>query len=115
MTPEKVIKEFKKTKFAREGGSCFESCDYEEMFADLKFFIFASHASAIKEEIGRAEGKKVGHGNYHCGIEECCGKLTKKKILSEKLSDAECKGYNSALQDHITHLQEKLSDWQKLL
>jgi len=35
----KEIKQFDKTKFVKKGGSCFECCDYEEMYSDLKTFI----------------------------------------------------------------------------
>jgi hypothetical protein len=31
--------EFDKTKFAKNGGSCFECCDYEEMKKDLQYLI----------------------------------------------------------------------------
>ena len=45
---EDVMQEFHKTKFAREGGSCFECCDYEGMMEDLKSFICSAMARAVK-------------------------------------------------------------------
>jgi len=43
-------KEFSKTKFAKNGGSCFECCDYEEMYDELKQF-FHSKLEKILEEV----------------------------------------------------------------
>jgi len=36
---KKIIEDFNKTKFAREGGSCFECCDYEAMDKELRDLI----------------------------------------------------------------------------
>ena len=41
-------------------------------------------------------GGDVGHGNFHCGVELCCGKNTKAKQHSTEISDAECKVINQA-------------------
>ena len=43
-------KEFSKTKFAKNGGSCFECCDYEEMYDELKQF-FHSQLEKILEDV----------------------------------------------------------------
>jgi len=39
MNKEEIIKEFKNTKFAKEGGSCWECCDYESMYSELKILL----------------------------------------------------------------------------
>lgn len=45
---------FKFTKFAKGGGSCFECCDYEGMYADLLIFIrglLHKERTAIRKEM----------------------------------------------------------------
>ena len=47
----KEIKErYKKTKFAKGGGSCFECCDYEEMDTEIREFVQKEIEEAIKQE-----------------------------------------------------------------
>ena len=41
---------FKETVFVKNGGSCFECCDYEEMYAGLIYFIQQEIVSAVEEE-----------------------------------------------------------------
>ena len=72
----------------------------------IKQFLTSSHTSltqAIFEDIGKME---VGHGNYHYGYEECCGKNTKEKRNSEAISDAHCKGFNQALSQVQEYLKK---------
>ena len=56
---EKIIEEFKGTKFAKEGGSCFECCDYEGMYVELKSFIlhFASQIATEAIEAVKVDKK----------------------------------------------------------
>ena len=77
MTPLKTMKdfdkEFSKTKFAKNGGSCFECCDYEEMYDELKSFfhsqlekILEDVMKCVPEERGTKEQEEVAHcGLYH--------------------------------------------------
>ena len=60
-------------------------------------------AEATKDAIVPPE---AGHGNYHCGIEECCGKNTAKRKLSATLSDAECRGRNDCRTKTLQNYQE---------
>ncbi len=53
-----------------------------------------AHDLKKKTKIG-----KVTHGNYHCGMEECCGKETKEGKQIENDSTIYCHGYNAALSD----------------
>ena len=50
-------KEFSKTKFAKNGGSCFECCDYEEMYDELKSF-FHSQLEKILEDVMKCVPKR---------------------------------------------------------
>lgn len=50
MTIDTIEKEFKKTKFAKGGGVCFECCDYEGMYDDLLSFIRKLLSQAREEE-----------------------------------------------------------------
>ena len=50
-------KEFSKTKFAKNGGSCFECCDYEEMYDELKQF-FNSKLEKILEDVMKCVPEK---------------------------------------------------------
>ena len=43
---KEIEERYKKTKFAKGGGSCFECCDYEEMDIELREF--------VQEEINKA-------------------------------------------------------------
>ena len=45
----KEAERLKETKFAKEGGSCFECCDYDGMYADLEVFLTHSLLNLIKE------------------------------------------------------------------
>ena len=58
---KKIIGEFKGTKFAKEGGSCFECCDYEGMYVELKSFIlhFARQIATEAIEAVRLEEIKT--------------------------------------------------------
>jgi len=47
---EEIIKEI---KFVKEGGSCFECCDYEEMVKDLKEKLEAFEKKTLEEERNR--------------------------------------------------------------
>ena len=48
------MKQFKDTKFAKNGGSCFECCDYEEMYKELA----EREEGYIAEMIEKIEGMK---------------------------------------------------------
>ncbi len=48
-------KEFENTTFAKGGGSCFECCDYEGMYTDLKDFI----RTLLASEEARVRGEAV--------------------------------------------------------
>jgi len=50
---EKWEKGFEKTKFAKGGGCCFECCDYEGMYNDLKDFIRQLLETAKQQERAR--------------------------------------------------------------
>ena len=39
ITISTILEEFENTQFAKEGGSCFECCDYEGMYKGLEDFI----------------------------------------------------------------------------
>jgi len=43
---------FEKTKFAKGGGTCFECCDYEGMYTELKE-LYKTFATRIVEEVGK--------------------------------------------------------------
>ena len=51
MKKEKILEEFKKTIFAKSGGTCFECCDYEAMYSDLEKFISDSLDSYLESVI----------------------------------------------------------------
>lgn len=60
---EKIEKEFEKTKFAKGGGSCFECCDYEEMYDDLLESLFKAlktERDEFREKIEKLGGDNVG-------------------------------------------------------
>ena len=47
---KEIEERYKKTKFAKGGGSCFECCDYEEMDTELREFIQREVEKAIQQE-----------------------------------------------------------------
>jgi hypothetical protein len=51
-------KRLAKTKFAKSGGSCFECCDYESMYSELKSFLHQELDRARKEIRKEIEGMK---------------------------------------------------------
>ena len=73
---KEILEKFKSSKFAKEGGSCFECCDYEEMYADLKQFISAalnSQIEVIKDTIGSfvvPNHQGIGEDEFFCGFTE---------------------------------------------
>ena len=48
-TDEEVLRELDKTRLFREGGSCFECCDFEGICSDMQFFITSLRSSDRKE------------------------------------------------------------------
>ena len=52
--------EFKKTKFAKEGGSYSKCCNYEEMYNELKAFFHQK----FKEVFDEVERKSFKDENY---------------------------------------------------
>ena len=61
---DEQMKEFDETKFSKGGGACFECCDYEGMYMELKSFIHSYTRmiirSVAKELIGEDEDYR-GH------------------------------------------------------
>jgi hypothetical protein len=49
-----IEKYLEQTKFYKEGGSCFECCEYEGMVADL-----LTTLTAVAEEARREERKRI--------------------------------------------------------
>lgn len=72
-------------------------CEYDGSIDDF----IASHMKKLAHDLKKQTVPKydVTHGNYHCGLDECCGKLTKSKMSEEKISDAYCMGYNQAIKE----------------
>lgn len=80
---EEIVKEF-----VDDAGRFLNDTDY---FRSALLCIQEATIEAVVEVMP----VEVGHGNYHCGYEPCCGKNTKAKQHSTALSDAECKGFNA--------------------
>ena len=55
--------EFKKTKFAKEGGSYSKCCNYEEMYNELKAFFHQKFKEAF-DEVERRSFKDKEHSNF---------------------------------------------------
>lgn len=104
-TPQEIEKEFKK-RFPFIEGILLGSQEitgersanvYGATPEQVLKFVSQVRSQDRKELLDEIESKipaEVGHGNYHCGVEECCGKNTKARKHSTEISDAECKGYN---------------------
>lgn len=96
-------KEFENTKFSKGGGSCFECCDYENMYIELK-----SHNT--KREIALLEGviKKCEEMNnfrqFICNEE---GYFPAKQDWN--LATEQCTKKNDAF---ISYLQEEIKKIQ---
>lgn len=58
MSLQDTMKKFDETKFAKGGGSCFECCDYEDMYLDVKDFISQSIKTALKNVVMLEERKE---------------------------------------------------------
>ena len=84
MKIQDIINKFDETKFAKEGGSCFECCDYEGMYLDLKSFLH-SEIEKLLEEIPLEE-------------------KTKNKLCTHEQTWYFVDGYNQAIKE--------LSDWR---
>lgn len=77
-------REFEETLFAKGGGSCFECCDYEGMYNDLKSFLLSQNTALYKKFIeGEIEWAKAeidyiqkhSKGNYADGMVETATRL----------------------------------------
>ena len=71
--------EFKKTKFAKEGGSCFECCDYEEMYNGLKAFFRQKFIEAF-EEVERKSFKDENYTGFRIIGDETFKEIKEKYI-----------------------------------
>ena len=67
---ERAEKEFLKTKFAKNGGLCFECCDYECMYSQLLSILLQQIELAYKQgkEKGVDEGIDLADRNYKKNI-----------------------------------------------
>ena len=84
-------KQFDETKFAKGGGCCFECCDYEGMYLDLKSFIASQRQQAVIEVLEKIK--------------------LRKKSINKKYSTDERRyphGYNQAIDDIKTQITNLL-------
>lgn len=89
---------FAETKFAKEGGSCFECCDYEGMYVDLKSF--------LKQEIADALDRVV---LGKCGKNTPILFLTKEDMSKTSRDSLVRMGFNQA----ILNLEKKKAEIKK--
>jgi hypothetical protein len=88
------------TRFYKEGGSCFECCDYEGMMADLHTALTDAYRAGYE-----ARDREVG---------ECIAERKKKHFIDDgkaicPLPHEYCEicEHNAALTDLLTHLTTK--------
>jgi len=87
-TWEDIEKEFKKTKFGKNGGGCFECCEYEEMYSDILSFFRSAVKDLMLEMVG--EKKYIYEVAHKIGISaesklELSGYNAHKKEMIKKI------------------------------
>ena len=79
-TIRNYIKEFEETRFVKEGGSCFECCDYEEMRSELWQFI-EQMAREMLQEVQPDNMRQNAEPLYKIGYLEAQRNVQIKKEL----------------------------------
>lgn len=85
---KQMEKEFRNTKFARSGGSCFECCEYEEMWDDLIVFIKDYTRTLLEsfgeEIIGKDDEEVVYWREKFRDLEAECDNSSRNYLRSEQ-------------------------------
>jgi len=90
--PKQTLEDrFEKTRLSKEGGSCFECCDYEEIREDMLAFIKAELEANNKEWERRIKGmrRKIQITGDEIDCVDCG-----KDIINNLCN---CEGFNEAL------------------
>lgn len=87
---EKAEKLLKNTKFGKEGGSCFECCDYEEMYEELAILLsrhIGGGDEKVDHQVLREESLKKGFVREMEPLNEN-NKVVFGVVVHEKYADA---------------------------
>jgi hypothetical protein len=98
-------KRFAETKFAKGGGSCFECCDYEGMYNELKSFI-SSLLSAKDQEI-QESNREVYDTAHNLGMQEGA-KEERERILEILRKERDAWIKNSSGDNALSSLEEAI-------
>jgi len=101
-TSTKISNKFDETKFAKSGGSCFECCNYEEMYGELKS-LFYSQDKALEFRTKENE------------------ELTKRVLSAEGIKDLNLAivalykmiGYSNITQDTINYATHLMNNYEQ--
>jgi len=77
ITISTILDEFENTQFAKEGGSCFECCDYERMYKGLEDFI--THALKQYSEAVRVENPDGIRTSWKIGYDDAISDQEEKE------------------------------------